>query len=227
MSMSPSDTDASASGPGLVPDRVSSSTSIAANDAVERTALKEWAVLVDAMIRGDFCAMIRKGGIREQRAGFSVRHDRFLMYPTFFHEKTEELSPAVRARLASAHAARPPEGSIVIAHLARVRAHWHVTELERLRGIDGEHGLSWQAVESRFHYRNNPGVHVIAVELQALTRPVILPEARRYLGCVSWVELDQAVDVSGASGLGSPQELQTRMSRLHEALGPAAGEHTT
>lgn len=53
----------------------------------ERTALKEWAVLVDAMARGDIIAMVRKGGIREQRPGFSVRHDRFVFYPTFFHEK--------------------------------------------------------------------------------------------------------------------------------------------
>ena len=30
---------------------------------LERTALKEWAVLCDAMARGDIIAMVRKGGI--------------------------------------------------------------------------------------------------------------------------------------------------------------------
>ena len=58
---------------------------------VERVALKEWAVLIDAMGRGELIAMIRKGGIRERRAGFDVRHHRFLLYPTFFHEKLNEL----------------------------------------------------------------------------------------------------------------------------------------
>ena len=40
---------------------------------MERTALKEWSVVVDALARGAVIALVRKGGIREQRAGFVVR----------------------------------------------------------------------------------------------------------------------------------------------------------
>src|SRR5919202_4202365 len=108
-------------------------TSLPGVDTLERTALKEWAVLVDAMARGDVVAMVRKGGIREQRAGFAVRHDRFLLYPTFFHEKVEELAPRFAPALASAGSTRPPEGVVRIAQVATVAAVWHVTELERLR----------------------------------------------------------------------------------------------
>ena len=71
----------------------------------ERTALKEWAVLVDAMARGDIIAMVRKGGIREQRSGFAVRHERFVFYPTLFHENAHELAP--RFRDTRTHAASP------------------------------------------------------------------------------------------------------------------------
>src|SRR5215207_6034884 len=110
---------------------------------VERTALKEWAVLVDAMARGELVAMVRKGGIREQRAGFNVRHDRFLFYPTFCHEKAAELAERFRGRLDGAHADRPPEGMLRLAHLAEVVAVWKVGALEPLRGIEGTHGLEW------------------------------------------------------------------------------------
>src|SRR4051812_31992000 len=89
-------------------------------DDTERTALKEWAVLVDAMAGGEIIAMVRKGGIREQRAGFSVRHDRFVFYPTFFHEKTDELAPRFVDRLSQAESARPEPGVIRIAHVADV-----------------------------------------------------------------------------------------------------------
>src|SRR3954470_15934331 len=99
------------------------------DESLERTALKEWAVLVDAMARGDIIAMVRKGGIREQRAGFDVRHERFLLYPTFFHEKEVEVAPRFRPTLATSHAARPPEGRIRLATLAEVVAVWRVTEL--------------------------------------------------------------------------------------------------
>jgi hypothetical protein len=192
---------------------------VADTSPVERSALKEWAVLVDAMVRGDIIAMVRKGGIREQRAGFNVRHDRFLLYPTFFHEKANELAPRFAGELPASHARRPDEGTIRIECVADVVGLWQVTELERLRAIEGEHGMAWSAVESRFHYKNKPGVQVIAVRLSRLAEPVMVPETRRYLGCVSWVELDEGVDVSGAAPILDDVALMARVARLSNALG--------
>jgi hypothetical protein len=88
-----------------------------------------------------------------------------------------------------------------------------------MRDIEGEHGLAWNAVESRFHYRDRPGVQVIAVRLSRLTAPVDIPEARRYQGCVSWVELDAAVDVGGARPVLDDPTLAGRVARLAESLG--------
>jgi len=186
---------------------------------MERTALKEWAVLVDAMARGEIIAMVRKGGIREQRAGFSVRHDRFLFYPTYFHEKANELAPRFVHRLDASHARRPAPGFIRIEHAADVVGVWPVTELEPLRAIEGMHGLDWSAVESRFHYKNRPGVHVVAVRVSRLGAPVTIPEARRYQGCVSWVELDEPIDVSNATPVLDDASLLMRVSALKNAIG--------
>ena len=188
-------------------------------DTLERTALKEWAVLCDALARGEIVAMVRKGGIREQRAGFSVRHDRFLLYPTYFHEKAAELQPRFAARVASSMEGRPPEGIIRVAHVAEVVAVWHVRELERFRAIEGEHGLAWPAVVSRFEYRGKPEVRVVAVRVLALPRVHDVPETRRYQGCVSWVELDDAIDVSGARAVVDEAALQRRIRGLEERLG--------
>ena len=191
---------------------------MADESAVERSALKEWAVLVDAMARGELIAMVRKGGIREQRAGFSVRHDRFLLYPTFFHEKVNELAPRYGAGLESSHARKPDPGTIRIECVADVVGMWQVSDLETLRVIEGEHGMSWSAVESRFHYKNRPGVQVIAVRVSKLAQPVVVPETRRYLGCVSWVELDDAVDVSNVTPVLDDASLMMRLARLRNAL---------
>jgi hypothetical protein len=191
----------------------------AADARRERTALKEWAVLCDALAAGDVVAMVRKGGIREQRAGFSVRHDRFVLYPTFFHEKAAELQPRFRDRLAGSHAGHAP-GLVRVELVATVAGVWAVDDLERLRAIEAEHGLAWPAVESRFHYRNRPGVQVVAVRVARLSAPVVLPEARRYLGCVSWVALDEAVDVAGAVPVLDDAALARRVDALSAALGP-------
>ncbi|HEY2898288.1 MAG TPA: DUF1802 family protein [Gemmatimonadaceae bacterium] len=187
----------------------------------ERVALKEWAVLVSAMARGNVIAMIRKGGIRERRAGFDVRHERFLLYPTFFHEKLNELDARFHPMLASVHASTPPAGTIEIRYVADVAAVWHVTELERLRAIDAEHGLTWGAVESRFRYRDDPRVHVVAVRIAELPSAVSLPEVRRYTGCVSWVKLDDDVNVSGAAPVLADDLFAARMRALEHALGPS------
>lgn len=186
----------------------------------ERTALKEWAVLVDAMARGEIWAMVRKGGIREQRAGFAVRHDRFLLYPTYFHEKTAEVAPRLRARLDTVHQDAPPTGTVRLSLLAEAIAIWGVRELDALRAIEGAHGLDWSAVESRFRYRDRPGVQVVAVRVRRLPRVVEIPEARRYGGCVSWVALDHAVDVAGAVPTVDPLVLASRLDALGAALGP-------
>lgn len=189
------------------------------SDPTERTALKEWAVLVDAMARGDVVAMVRKGGIREQRAGFQVRHDRFLLYPTYFHEKAAEVAPRFVPTLDAAHARRPPEGIVRLEYVADVAAVWTVSDLDRLRAIEGEHGLAWPAVESRFHYRNRPGVQVVAVRLSRLRGPVDVSEERRYAGCVSWVELSADVPVTDATPVVQEPEFGRRLAALAEALG--------
>ena len=190
----------------------------------ERTALKEWAVLVDAMARGDIVAMVRKGGIREQRAGFSVRHDRFLLYPTYFHEKAAELAERFLPTLDAAHARRPPEGTVRFDYVAEAVAVWRVDDLARLRAIEGEHGLTAAAVDARFHYKNRPGVQVVAARVLRLAAPASVPEARRYGGCVSWVELDDAVDVAGARPVLDAAVLHAHLAQLHAALGAPAGD---
>ena len=185
----------------------------------ERTALKEWAVLVDAMARGDIVAMVRKGGIREKRAGFEVRHDRFLLYPTFFHENATDLAVRFHPMLASAQGRRPAPGCVRITHLAESVAVWNVTDPALLPAIEHEHGLAPSAVLSRFHYRGSPSVRVVATRILALPKPAEIPEAKRYAGCVSWLELDADIDVSGAEAVLPEAWLMARVSALTDILG--------
>ena len=186
---------------------------------VERTALKEWAVLVDAMARGDIIAMVRKGGIREHRSGFAVRHDRFLLYPTFFHENTADLAARFHRTLADSHTRRPPDGTVRVSHLAEVRAVWNITDSSLLPTVAHEHGLAAEAVESRFHYRGTSSVRLVAVRTLVLATPVEIPEARRYAGFVSWLELDRDIAIDGARPVIDEGSLQQRLDRLHASLG--------
>ena len=182
-----------------------------------KTALKEWAILIDAFARGEIILTLRKGGIREQRAAFSVRHDRFLLYPTFFHEKAAELDARFHGRLDQVE--RPPEDVIPFEFVAEVAGLWRIDDLSVLERIQPMQGLTLAALESRFHYRNKPGVQAIALRISRLTRRVLVPETRRYLGCVSWVNLDADLDVSEAVPVLQLDEFKTRLAAIAALLG--------
>ena len=52
-------------------------------------AFKEWAVTVRALAEGEQLVTLRKGGIREPDKHFSLDHDRFFLYPTFDHQRSD------------------------------------------------------------------------------------------------------------------------------------------
>jgi hypothetical protein len=199
----------------------SSGTGQVERPVVERTALKEWSVVVDALARGAVIALVRKGGIREQRAGFVVRHDRFLLYPTYFHESSAGIASRLLPEL-HALPAPPVPGMVHVTHVADVARVWHVETLEPLRRIEAEHPLAWPSVESRFHYRGTPGVQVVALRIATLRTPARVPELHRYRGCVSWLELGEDVDVEGAAPVVGDAEFARRLSAIAGHLDPDA-----
>jgi hypothetical protein len=188
----------------------------------ERTALKEWAVMVDALGSGDIIAMVRKGGIRDRDqhgAGFSLRHSRFVLYPTRFHQSTEQLTESLVARLERSHAAMAPSGHVRIEYVAHTAISVTVTDVARLALVRHELGLSLAALESRFSYRQ-PGVTLSALRVERLRQPIVVPELRRYGGCVSWLELDDNIPCGVGDVvpvMGEP-EFQERLSAITRAL---------
>jgi hypothetical protein len=184
----------------------------------ERTALKEWAVMVDALGCGDIIAIVRKGGIRD-RHGFSLRHGRFVFYPTRFHQSTGLLTERLVSRLSRSHAGMEPTGHVRIEYVAHAAISFTVTEVARLAIVHDEIGLSLSAVHSRFFYRE-PGLTLSALRVERLKKPVIVPELRRYGGCVSWLELDDEIqcDIDDVAPVMSGSEFQERLQALVPAL---------
>src|ERR1700722_7954572 len=65
-------------------------------------AFKEWAVTVRALAGGEQLLTLRKGGIREPEKNFKLNHQRFFLYPTFDHQRTDLVRESHRPELARA-----------------------------------------------------------------------------------------------------------------------------
>jgi hypothetical protein len=185
-------------------------------------ALKEWAVVCRALADGRQTLLIRKGGIQEIKSGFQVTHRDFWLFPTYVHQKAGDLVAAVHAEFGEVQAAQPAEGTIPLELYATVADVAKVTDLDQLRALEGQHILSWDCVASRFHYRNNPGVHVLTLRVYRRSNPVVLRSAPWYDGCVSWVDLDEPVSTEGCTPVLSDAEFAARLGHIRAHLGGAA-----
>lgn len=181
-------------------------------------ALKEWAIVCRALADGRQTLLIRKGGIEEIKAGFQVIHRDFWLLPTYVHQKAADLVPAVHAEFEEVQAAQPPAGAIPFQLYATAEDVVKVTDLDRLRSLEGYHILSWDCVASRFQYRNKPGVHVMTVRVYRRPTATTLPNTPGYDGCVSWVDLDEALDTEGCTPVLSDAEFSGRLADIRVRL---------
>src|SRR5438132_14405369 len=76
---------------------------------------KEWAIVCEALGRGEQSIILRKGGIAEGRDGFRFKHDEFFLFPTLFHEQVEKTTLPPGTAMPAHNA-----GEIEIKYFARV-----------------------------------------------------------------------------------------------------------
>lgn len=146
---------------------------------------KEWALICDALGRGEQSIILRKGGIAEGRAGFRFQHEEFLLLPTLFHEQVNKLKLPPETPLPT----RPIEGQIEIRYQARVEWTEDVTSLDTLKRLAPFHLWQDSVIEERFHYDEKQGVSLAFVRVQRLSEPFVFPDLPKYGGCRSWVTL--------------------------------------
>lgn len=185
---------------------------------VNQVALKEWAIICAELVAGRQTILLRKGGIREPSRGFTVEHREFFLLPTYVHQGEDELVGTARRALPDVTREAPPGGELRLQLYAVVEAAGEVASLEPLRRLEGHHILAWSAVERRFHYRR-PGLHVIAVRVYRLPKPLVVPNLFRYDGCRSWVTLEEELPVTGAHPVLDDPSFDWEMGTLREALG--------
>jgi len=187
-----------------------------------RTAFKEWAVVVDALGRGDQIVILRKGGIAEGPGGFVVAQREFWLLPTRFHQQSDRVVPAAQARFAEVLAALPPPETVRLEFLAEVAAWRKLTSRADAERLRGQHVWRDEVIAERFDWGGEQAIFALAVRVHRLAWPVELPFQPDYGGCKSWIELAGAVPVTGAAPVLAEAEFSRKLAAFQAALGSAA-----
>lgn len=185
-----------------------------------RIAFKEWAVVVDALARGDQILILRKGGISEAPGGFQLEHDRFLLFPTLFHQQRESVIPAAQARY-DVLAPKLSPSIVRFECLAEVVIWKLIENFDAALRLRDQHIWRDEVVREKFETGKSRSVYAMAVRVFRLPLPVELPMAPHYGGCKSWVELDTIVSRDGAQPVLTDREFGAKLERLEQALEPA------
>jgi hypothetical protein len=163
------------------------------------TALKEWASAIDALGRGEQVILIRKGGLADPT--FGVEAERFYLFPTNFHDGGGE-----------------PPRAVPITHWCETVRTWRVRDLDALYRLEPLVVFDRAALETRYRFRADQAIHVIAVRTYRLPQPATVTMTEEYAGCRSWVSIDEEVDVDGSVPVLSDAELAARIDAVDALL---------
>jgi len=158
-------------------------------------ALKEWAVAIEALERGETALVVRKGGIREK--AFAVPEARFAFFKSYEHQNAAQLKPLYHDLLRGLPR-RKDDGPVVLTSFAEVHAAYEVSERDELAALDPFHIWTDEYAESRFKWRPKKPLTVLVLRTYVLPETVELPYREGYGGCKSWIELEDSVSVEGA-----------------------------
>jgi hypothetical protein len=171
------------------------------NKIPNHTALKEWASVIDALGSREQIVLIRKGGLADKT--FGVDAERFYLFPTNYHD---------------AGGAEPAH--VRITHWAEVLKTWQIRDSELLHRLEQLTILDRATIETRYRFRPDQAINVIAVRAYRLASPADVVMKPEYSGCKSWVSVDEEIDIDGSTAALGDDEVQARIAAVGAMLSP-------
>jgi hypothetical protein len=185
-----------------------------------KVAFKEWAVITDALLRGEQILILRKGGLREAPGGFQLEHSEFLLFPTLFHQQRDSVVPSAQARYDALAPNFPPPETLRVEGFARVIAWKRLDSLEAAERLRGQHIWRDEVIAERFDWGRSQEIHVLAARVFRLPVAVEVPTHTSYGGCKSWVDLQEDVGIAEARPALDDATFSAKLERFERAVKP-------
>jgi hypothetical protein len=168
------------------------------------TALKEWSNVIDALANAAQVVLLRKGGIAD--TSFGIEAERFYLYPTYFHQGENS-----------------PRQSVTITHWCEVAKVLEARDSDQLRRLERFVVIPRDTLEARGRFRRDQALKVIGVRTFALAQPANVAFRDAYGGCLSWISLDEEIDITGSTPVIDERTLQARLQDVTLELASVIG----
>lgn len=172
-------------------------------------ALKEWAIICKALEDGKQMLLLRKGGIMEYRKGFEVKHNEFLLYPTFEHQSIESIKAEYKEKLKEILEEQNKyyynnnrkkidkdnknfntASNNIIKLLAKVEDVIEISDKSTLSELRDYHIWSDEYVTMRMNYNPSKPMSVLLLRIYKLRKPLIVDINDKWAGCKSWIDIE-------------------------------------
>ncbi len=186
-----------------------------------QTALKEWAVTVDALGQGAQILLMRKGGIHEEGKNFRVLYPEFLLYPTYEHQKLDLLKPDYQPALTRIQAGPSPKETITFSCWAKLAEVIEISQQEQVDRLSTHFIWTNAYAQSRLYWKPMLALSVMLLRVYRMEQPVTAPLLPEYPGCRSWVDIITGVPLGRLKPVLTEREFQRRVDEVKGSLGLA------
>jgi hypothetical protein len=161
-------------------------------------ALKEWAIVCKALEEGRQVLLLRKGGILEYRQGFEIKHNKFLLFPTFEHQSKEYIQPdyvdnidiILQYQLTNHYHPTANSGRNKLTLYAEVIDVKEVNDKSLIRKLEKYHIWNDRYINLRMDYNPKKPISVLLLRVYKMNNPLEVDIRPEWAGCRSWVSVE-------------------------------------
>lgn len=181
-------------------------------------ALKEWAVTIKALDEGIQTILFRKGGIHEEGREFRIEHDRFLLYPTYEHQREELLKDKFRKELYTILHDSNDTNTLKIRNWATISYIAEITQMAQIKALSPYYIWNNDHLYERLKWRPSRPLYMLFLRVYRLLEPKTIEILSEYSGCKSWVNMRKEVSLVESRPVLNDHEFNQNLETIKSIL---------
>ncbi len=181
-------------------------------------ALKEWAVAIDALEKGNIIMLLRKGGIHERNGRFQVAHEQVLLYPTFEHQQAFLLKAEYANFVYPVTSGWHPE-TVRISSWGEITDILPCSDESIVNALLPFHIWNEYFISDRLKWKARQPLYILLLRVYKLPEAQDIPYSSKYGGCKSWIDLDQPLNREQSQPVLSEATYKQLVAEIRQIVG--------